>query len=1030
MATDTASLDQPGFDLYANQQGRIIATSAALIILTAVFVLLRLLSRRLSRAGLWWDDLLAVIALAFCIVTCSLNFIQVHNGFGRHIYIYGEQDAIARTRQWLRTLYVFEPMYHTSTTFAKYSILAFYYRIFAILQFRRVLYLIAAVVTCYIIPVNLLCIFQCTPVHSFWDVEVPRHCVNIDRLFIASGSLNVVLDFIIFALPMPLLWRLGTSFNQKLILTAIFTVAGFLITGNYINGGIWAETEPSVAVICACLPSLRPLFAITSRSLAHLFPRQLSLNKDSSGSGKWLKGEGIKGRNNDHDDFSRLEEMEEPGGLGNDVAVIGGVEGKGMEMGEVPARGIKVETEVVLISSERLDYKDRGSTAMQMRTTTSHKEKLGKREPKRQRSPYPWCFFPYQVDPFAVPGNTEATRANLLNRRQLYDGDLLDCWKLAQTLGGAALRRPTWICNVILAPEVPQTVSSDLIERGGYDHASMLFVCRSNPCTFPSDVGNAFYASLSPQAHCSNTTKMRVWKRYRDVVAVTWHLGVTAFGGPAVQFQTFHKLFVEDHAWIDEARYQQIFAICQALPGSASAKMLFCINAVRGGLGAAFLASAFFCVPGAIGMYALSIGISHVGDTLPDPVYALLSGLNAATVGIIALAGVSLASRAITDALTRILVFLGGALGMLYTALWYYPVIMAGAGLTTMIWDLRWPHTTTQYLLWLCRRLRSTRSKEDLSVPDAETGFSSWPATTSGVSSLNKPLPPPPHNSKTSKASSVTVTEVPETQSRSVPAPLSKFAIMPSETPPHHTTASQTSAFPTLLSLKLGSSILALFTLSFLTIILLPILLPAHTLPRPFSLFSSLYLAGTIIFGGGPVVIPLLREYIVSPGWVSPRDFLLGLAIIQSFPGPNFNFAVYLGALATKGTTTPSFVGALIAFLAIFVPGMVIVLGFLGVWVRLQKQGWFRAVLRGVNAAAVGLVFTAVYKLWEIGLVGGGGGGGGRGGGHGMPLGGDPWLVAVTAGAFVGGAWFKVSAPVAILAGGVAGVGRWAVFHR
>lgn len=109
---------------------------------------------------------------------------------------------------------------------------------------------------------------------------------------------------------------------------------------------------------------------------------------------------------------------------------------------------------------------------------------------------------------------------------------------------------------------------------------------------------------------------------------------------------------------------------------------------------------------------------------------------------------------------------------------------------------------------------------------------------------------------------------------------------------------------------------------------------------------------------------------------------------------------------------------------------MVIVLGFLGVWVRLQKQGWFRAVLRGVNAAAVGLVFTAVYKLWEIGLVGGGGGGGGRGGGHGMPLGGDPWLVAVTAGAFVGGAWFKVSAPVAILAGGVAGVGRWAVFHR
>lgn len=71
---------------------------------------------------------------------------------------------------------------------------------------------------------------------------------------------------------------------------------------------------------------------------------------------------------------------------------------------------------------------------------------------------------------------------------------------------------------------------------------------------------------------------------------------------------------------------------------------------------------------------------------------------------------------------------------------------------------------------------------------------------------------------------------------------------------------------------------------------------------RGFDLFANFYLAGTIIFGGGPVVIPLLREYIVAPGWVSPRDFLLGLAITQAFPGPNFNFAVYLGALAVQRT--------------------------------------------------------------------------------------------------------------------------------
>lgn len=78
-----------------------------------------------------------------------------------------------------------------------------------------------------------------------------------------------------------------------------------------------------------------------------------------------------------------------------------------------------------------------------------------------------------------------------------------------------------------------------------------------------------------------------------------------------------------------------------------------------------------------------------------------------------------------------------------------------------------------------------------------------------------------------------------------------------------------------------------------------------------------MYLAGTIIFGGRPVVIPLLREYVVEPGWVSTRDFLIGLAIIQAFPGPNFNFAVYLGALAILGTPHSTVLGAFISYMGI-----------------------------------------------------------------------------------------------------------------
>jgi chromate transport protein ChrA len=109
-------------------------------------------------------------------------------------------------------------------------------------------------------------------------------------------------------------------------------------------------------------------------------------------------------------------------------------------------------------------------------------------------------------------------------------------------------------------------------------------------------------------------------------------------------------------------------------------------------------------LPGAVGMYGLSLGVSRIGETLPAPVYALLSGLNAATVGIIALAAVQLADKAITDKLSRVLVFLGGVARMLYTALWYFPVLMLAAGLATLIWDFRFLHSLFR-LFWRGHRM-------------------------------------------------------------------------------------------------------------------------------------------------------------------------------------------------------------------------------------------------------------------------------------------------------------------------------------
>lgn len=185
--------------------------------------------------------------------------------------------------------------------------------------------------------------------------------------------------------------------------------------------------------------------------------------------------------------------------------------------------------------------------------------------------------------------------------------------------------------------------------------------------------------------------------------------------------------------------------------------------------------------------------------------------------------------------------------------------------------------------------------------------------------------------------------------------------------------------------------------------------------PRPLDLFANMYLAGTIIFGGGPVVIPLLTEYVVQPGWVAPRDFLIGLAIIQAFPGPNFNFAVYLGALSLLGTSHHTILGAFLGYVGIFVPGITLAIGFQSLWRVLRKKTFVNSLLRGVNATAVGLVFTAVYRLWQIGYLT-------PESSRGTSLAEEPWWVVVAVLTYAESAWFHVPAPAAIVAGGILGL--------
>ncbi|KAL4790961.1 chromate transporter-domain-containing protein [Aspergillus venezuelensis] len=486
--------------------------------------------------------------------------------------------------------------------------------------------------------------------------------------------------------------------------------------------------------------------------------------------------------------------------------------------------------------------------------------------------------------------------------------------------------------------------------------------------------------------------------RLIDVVCQTWDLGFTAFGGPPVHFQILHARFVEREKWVDEQTYQELFAICQGLPGPASTKMLFCLVLLRGGFIPAFVVFLFWCLPGAIGMYALSLGVQRIDSTLPKPVYALLSGLNAATVGIIALAAVQLAEKAIRDKLSRILVIFGACAGLCYSALWYFPVLMLAGGAATVVWD-GWMAQQVRRVKVAWRDRHRTRQSESGQGDGADA------QDVERVSVLHES-----QGIEMVRLRRADNTNTAAGTAGGAPGPSDPCNLnnAPRPTPPAqgHT-----------IRIRVGAVILVAFFASFITIMTLRARLT--TPPLPLSLFSNMYLAGTVIFGGGPVVIPLLRSYVVDPGWVSSRDFLIGLAIIQSFPGPNFNFAVFLGALAIQHTDSgqSSVFGAILGAVGIFTPGLTLAVAVQSFWSVLRRQKAVLDFLRGVNAAAVGLVFTAVYRLWEIGYLSPE-----QGGSEGVSLAREPWWVVVAAVTYAESRWFGVPAAVAILGGAVLGV--------
>jgi chromate transporter len=192
-----------------------------------------------------------------------------------------------------------------------------------------------------------------------------------------------------------------------------------------------------------------------------------------------------------------------------------------------------------------------------------------------------------------------------------------------------------------------------------------------------------------------------------------------------------------------------------------------------------------------------------------------------------------------------------------------------------------------------------------------------------------------------------------------------------------------------------------LFLALFLALLVILPILAAAMPDATLRLIDGFYRAGSLVFGGGHVVLPLLQAEVVGTGMVDREAFLAGYGAAQAVPGPLFTFAAYLGAVMQ---TPPSgIVGASIALIAIFVPSALLILGALPFWDRLRSAPLAQRALAGVNAAVVGLLAAALYDpVFTEGVT-------------------SPLAMAIAAACFVALAAWRVPAWAVVIAAGMAG---------
>lgn len=253
-----------------SRQPKLLATLIICVVLAYVAVTLRFVARHKIRASIGADDVWILIALAIATGWVVTQFWCLRMGLGRHITV------VKNLAGFMKSAIADELVYCGCNPPIKISILYFYRRIFPSRKLYHVSNGVSAIVWSSAITQAFAIGFQCIPLSSLWTGH-PSRCINIAALVTAMAAVQVLTDFVILLLPMPYLWRLKVSREVRLGLLFTFALGGGVClfgivravavgntshddpSWNDVPGGIWSIIEVHVGIVCACLPTLRPL---------------------------------------------------------------------------------------------------------------------------------------------------------------------------------------------------------------------------------------------------------------------------------------------------------------------------------------------------------------------------------------------------------------------------------------------------------------------------------------------------------------------------------------------------------------------------------------------------------------------------------------------------------------------------------------------------------------------------------------------------------------------------------------------------